>query len=57
MTIFTTTYGEDLATPFSIILTGLTDVGAHQVGGWLRWTKPDGSTAYGPSLLGQATPT
>lgn len=57
MTIFKTTTVEDLATPFSIVLTGLTDVGPHQVGGWFRYTKPDLSTAYGPSLQAQATPT
>lgn len=57
MTLFETTYDEDVATPFAITLTGLTSAVLYQFGGWLRWTKPDGSTAYGPSLLAQDTPT
>jgi len=57
MTIFETSEGIDVSTPYSIILTGLTDVGPYQVGGWFTWTKPDGTFAEGTSLLGQATPT
>ena len=57
MTDFRSVTVEDLSTPFSIVLTGLTSVGPHQVGGWFRYAKPDGSIAYGPSLQAQDTPT
>lgn len=48
--------GEDASTPYSIALTSL---GAHawNVGGWFEYLKPDGSTAYGPSLLSTGTST
>ena len=57
MTDFSTVTVEDVAAPYSIVLTGLTSVGLYQVGGWFRYAKPDGSIAYGPSLLAQDTPT
>ena len=57
ITDFTTVVVEDVAAPFSVVLTGLTTVGLHHWGGWLRWAKPDGSIAYGPSLIGDDTPT
>lgn len=47
---------EDTSAPYSVVLTGLTDVGIHQVGGWLRWTRPDGTTAYSTALSTQETP-
>lgn len=48
--------GEDASTPYSIAITGL---GAHafNVGGWFKFIKPDGSFAYGPSLLSTGTST
>jgi len=39
------------------VVTGLTPSVEYQVGGWPIWTRPDGRTAYGPSLNDQATPT
>jgi len=51
------TEAEDAVTPFdTVLLTGLAP-GLHQVSGWLKWTKPDGLTAYGPSINGTETPT
>lgn len=48
---------EDAVTQTTVVLTGLTNGAAYVVSGWLRWTKPDGSTAYGPSPVPQlATP-
>lgn len=48
---------EDAAPPLeTVTLPGL-DTVLYQVGGWLRWLKPDGSIAYGPSLIDTATPT
>lgn len=55
--LFTVTADEDLTTPFSIVLTGLTSTFEYQVGCWLEWAKPDGSVAYGASINGQATVT
>ena len=40
---------NDVATPFSIVLTGLTAATTYAVGGWIEWLKPDGSTAYSVS--------
>lgn len=54
--LYNITAGEDLATPFSVVLAGL-DTVLYRVGAWLRWTKPDTTTAYGPSILGSGTPT
>lgn len=44
--------GEDLATPFTVDVTGL-DTVEYQVAGWLKWAKPDGSVAYGAGLTKQ----
>lgn len=56
ITSFTVVEGEDVSAPYTIQLAGLTTA-LYQVGGWLRWAKPDGSIAYGPSLNDTATPT
>lgn len=51
------TEGEDVATPFDqVVISGLA-AGLHQVSAWLRWTKPDGLTAYGASINSTETPT
>lgn len=51
------TEGEDAETPFdTVVLTGL-DTVLHVVAAWLRWTKPDGATAYGASIIDTGTPT
>lgn len=49
--------GEDVSDPYTVVLGGLTASVEYQVGAWVRWLKPDGTVAYGPSLLTQATPT
>ena len=41
--------GEDLATPFTVDVTGLASV-AYWVQAWTRWTHADGQIAYGPSI-------
>lgn len=48
--------GEDLTTTYQVVLTGLSVV-LYQVQAWLRWVKPDGSIAYGPSIAAPGTPT
>lgn len=51
------TEGEDAVTPFdTVVLTGL-DTVLHVVAGWLRWVKPDGLLAYGPSIITSGLPT
>ena len=48
---------EDVAAPVdTVILNGL-DTVLYAVVGWLKWTKPDGRTAYSVSLFDSATPT
>ncbi|HTM83281.1 hypothetical protein [Asticcacaulis sp.] len=49
--------GSDNATPFEIVLSGLTPAQEYVVGGWFEFTKPDGKKAYGISLQDVATPT
>ena len=41
---------EDAAAPYSVTFTGLVALTTYAVSGWLEWTKPDGTLAYGPSL-------
>ena len=48
--------GEDLTTPYSIVLSGLT-AALHRCGVHFRWTAPDGSTRYSTAVIGSATPT
>lgn len=50
------TAGSDAAAPWSIVLAGL-DTELYQVGGWFQFTRPDGTFAYGQSLMDTATPT
>lgn len=56
-TAFTMQVGEDVSDPYTIVLTGLTASVLYQVGAWIEYTKPDGSTAYGPALNDTGTPT
>ena len=51
------TEGEDAVTPFDTVLLSGLDTVLHVVAAWLRWTKPDGLTAYGASILSTETPT
>jgi len=46
---------SDAASPVTI--SGLTGGTAYEVGGFIKWTKPDGTTAYGASLNATATAT
>lgn len=48
---------EDATTQAQVTLTGLTASSLYAVGAWLEWTKADGTTAYGSSVLSTATPT
>lgn len=42
--------GTDNAAPYSIALEGLTAGQEYVVGAWFKYTKPDGSNAYGASI-------
>ena len=48
--------GEDLTSPYSIVLSGLS-AALHVCGVWLRWTAPDLSIRYSSGFYGTATPT
>jgi hypothetical protein len=48
---------EDLSSPYTCVLTGLTASVSYQWGAWLKWNKPDGTFAFSAALRGQATPT
>lgn len=46
---------NDASSPYSATLSGLPAGAACQVLAWPIWTRPDGKTAYGASLIDQAT--
>lgn len=51
------TAGEDLTSPYTVVLTGLTAGSLYFVGAWLKWLKPDGTIAYSVNISGSSTPT
>lgn len=51
---YTIVSGEDLTSTYEITLSALA-AGTWVVGGWFVFEKPDGSVAYGPSILDLAT--
>lgn len=55
--LFVVTAGEDLTSPYTVVLTGLDDSVEYQFRAWLRWNRPDGTFAYSPDIGGQATTT
>lgn len=55
-TFFTTIAGEDVSTPYSIVLTGLA-AGTYQWRAWLRWLRPDLLIAYSTAVGGTAVVT
>lgn len=55
-TDYTTVAGDADASPWEVTLSGL-DAALYEVSGWVTYTKPDGSTAYGPSSNTTGTPT
>lgn len=50
------TAGEDLTSPYTVVLTGLTGSELYRVGAWLKWLRPDGKIAYSPSIQTSGTP-
>lgn len=55
-TLFTMTAGTDATSTYQVVLTGLTASQLYYVGAWFKYLKPDGSNAYGPSLMDTDTP-
>lgn len=49
-TLFTMGAVEDLTSAYVCLITGLASAALYQVGAYLRWTRPDGQTAYSPSI-------
>jgi len=49
-TFYTMASGEDLTSAYSFQLTGLTSAVDYLAAGWWKWTRPDGRTAYSPSV-------
>jgi len=54
---YTVVADTDVVAPWSIVLTGLDTGDEYLVGGWFKFTRPDGTFAYGRSLQDVATPT
>jgi len=52
---YTIVAGSDATDPYEINLAGTAAV-LYRVGTWLEWLRPDGKTAYSPSVLGSGTP-
>lgn len=55
--LYDITAAEDTTSAYAVVLTGLDTGVLYRWGVWLRWTKPDGSTAYSIALTGTSTPT
>jgi len=55
-TLYNSFAGEDVSSPYTVVITGL-DAVLYQVRAWLKWTRPDGSTAYSPDIATTGTPT
>ena len=54
--LYTTSEDEDVGGLLPLI-PGLTTAVLYVCGAWIKWAKPDGSVAYGPSILDSGTPT
>jgi hypothetical protein len=50
-TVYTVASGFDATSTYQVVLTGLAHATLYEVGGWFKYTKPDGSFAYGPALM------
>lgn len=56
-TVYAITAGEDLVSPYSIVLSGLVTAQLYVWAAWIKWAKPDGTVAYSVQVSGTATPT
>lgn len=55
--LYEVTAAEDVSSPYSCVLAGLTAAEVYRVGAWLKWTRPDGSFAYSTAMQDVGTPT
>lgn len=55
--LWTWTYGTDLTSPYSIVLSGLAATTTYHWCAWFKFQKPDGTFAYGPSIMGDTATT
>nr|CRY95960.1 hypothetical protein [uncultured prokaryote] len=55
-TTFASLAGEATTTPWTVALTA-PGAGSYLVSGWIKFLKPDGSTAFGPSINATVTVT
>lgn len=56
-TMFIISAAQDASAPYSFDITGLETGQEYVVGAWAKFTRPDGSFAYGRSINDTATPT
>jgi hypothetical protein len=49
--------GGTLTTPFTAGTLTVPNAGTYEVSAWALWSKPDGSTAYSPSINNTTTTT
>jgi hypothetical protein len=54
--LYKVTAAEDLTSPYTPAMTGLSTGNLYDYGIWIKWAKPDGSVAYSPQIAGTATP-
>jgi len=55
--LYTIVAVEDLTAAYSCVLTGLASAAEYRWGAWLRWTRPDGKTAFSTALTDDDTTT
>lgn len=55
--LYTVSTASDASDPYDQTITGLASAADYWVGGWFKYTKPDGSFAYGPALMDTALTT
>lgn len=48
--LFTITSGFDATSTYQVVLSGLASAQTYLCGGWFKFTRPDGSFAYGRSI-------
>lgn len=55
--LFDIVAGEDTTAAYQVVLSGLASAQTYVCGGWFKYTRPDGTYAYGPAIQGTALTT
>lgn len=55
--LYTVTGGVDATSTYQIVLTGLASAQTYVCGAWFKYLRPDGTFAYGRSIMGTALTT